>query len=80
MEKIILGIDPGTMVMGYGLIKIKNNKVRLITLDELLLHKLPNQEMKLKKVFKIHYLTLLLNIFKLKQLKVMNILTTKNFV
>ncbi len=51
MEKIILGIDPGTMVMGFGLIEVKNNKIKLITLDELLLHKLPNQQTKLKKIF-----------------------------
>lgn len=51
MEKIILGIDPGTTVMGFGLIEVKNNKMKLITLDELLLHKLPNQEMKLKRIF-----------------------------
>ena len=51
MEKIILGIDPGTMVMGFGLIEVKNNKMKLITLDELLLHKLPNQQTKLKMIF-----------------------------
>ncbi|WP_094745884.1 crossover junction endodeoxyribonuclease RuvC [Vaginella massiliensis] len=51
MEKIILGIDPGTTVMGFGLIEVKSNKVKLITLDELLLHKLPNHEMKLKRIF-----------------------------
>ena len=25
-EKVILGIDPGTSVMGYGLILVKGNK------------------------------------------------------
>ncbi|MDR0506670.1 MAG: crossover junction endodeoxyribonuclease RuvC, partial [Dysgonamonadaceae bacterium] len=28
-EKIILGIDPGTTVMGYGLIKVVENKPSL---------------------------------------------------
>lgn len=51
MERIILGIDPGTTVMGFGLIKVKQNKISLITLDVLLLHKLPNHEMKLKRIF-----------------------------
>ena len=51
MERIILGIDPGTTVMGFGLIKVVGSKISLITLDELLLHKLPNQEMKLKRIF-----------------------------
>ena len=33
--KIILGIDPGTVVMGYGLIAIKGNTVSLIEMDVL---------------------------------------------
>ena len=33
--KIILGIDPGTVIMGYGLISIKQNKVQLIDMDVL---------------------------------------------
>lgn len=34
-DKIILGIDPGTIVMGYGLIKIENSKVSLLELGVL---------------------------------------------
>jgi crossover junction endodeoxyribonuclease RuvC len=30
-EKIILGIDPGTTLMGYGLIKVVNNKMVFFT-------------------------------------------------
>ncbi|MBK8088402.1 MAG: crossover junction endodeoxyribonuclease RuvC [Chitinophagaceae bacterium] len=37
--KIILGIDPGTVIMGYGLISIKQNKVQLIDMDVLKLTK-----------------------------------------
>lgn len=29
MEKIILGIDPGTNIMGYGVLKVKDNKAQL---------------------------------------------------
>ncbi|MDO5509055.1 MAG: crossover junction endodeoxyribonuclease RuvC [Weeksellaceae bacterium] len=50
-ERIILGVDPGTTVTGYGLISVRNAEMKLILLDELMLHKLPNQEMKLKKIF-----------------------------
>lgn len=50
-EKIILGIDPGTSVMGFGIIKVENNKMTLIMLDELLLGKLPNHNLKLKRIF-----------------------------
>ncbi|MFT3846760.1 MAG: crossover junction endodeoxyribonuclease RuvC [Lacibacter sp.] len=38
-SKIILGIDPGTVVMGYGLIGIKQNKPQLIEMDVLKLTK-----------------------------------------
>jgi crossover junction endodeoxyribonuclease RuvC len=31
--KIILGVDPGTVVMGYGLLEIRNSRVDLIRMD-----------------------------------------------
>ena len=31
-EKIIMGIDPGTNVMGYGLIKVKGNKASMMAM------------------------------------------------
>ncbi len=31
--KIILGIDPGTLVMGFGLIEVSNNNITLIVMD-----------------------------------------------
>jgi crossover junction endodeoxyribonuclease RuvC len=34
-DKIILGIDPGTIVMGYGLITVKGNEVSLLELGVL---------------------------------------------
>lgn len=50
-EKIILGIDPGTAIMGFGLISIKKNKLELISIHELILKKYPNHETKLKIIF-----------------------------
>jgi len=50
-DKIILGIDPGTTIMGYGLIHIKGNKMRLIQMGVLHLSKLGSHELKLKKIF-----------------------------
>ena len=32
-EKIILGIDPGTNVMGYGVIRVVGNKAQLVVMD-----------------------------------------------
>ena len=34
-SKIILGIDPGTVVMGYGLIAVKANTIELLEMDVL---------------------------------------------
>ena len=51
IEKIILGIDPGTAIMGFGLISVKGNKMELIAMHELILKKYPNHETKLKYIF-----------------------------
>ena len=50
-DKIILGIDPGTTIMGYGIIHIKSNKIDLIQMGVLHLSKLSSHELKLKKIF-----------------------------
>lgn len=50
-DRVILGIDPGTTIMGYGLIHVKRNKMELITLDVLYLNKLANHPLKLKRIF-----------------------------
>jgi crossover junction endodeoxyribonuclease RuvC len=50
-DRIILGIDPGTLVMGYGLVHIQNNKLSLIALDVIKLDKLDEHADRLKKIF-----------------------------
>ncbi|SMD46410.1 Holliday junction endonuclease RuvC [Aquiflexum balticum DSM 16537] len=50
-EKIILGIDPGTNVMGYGLILIEGQKYSLIQFGVIHLKKYSSHELKLKKIF-----------------------------
>lgn len=50
-EKIILGIDPGTAVMGFGIITIKGGKMTLLAIHELILKKYDNHETKLKYIF-----------------------------
>ena len=39
MEKIILGIDPGTNLMGYGLLKVTDGKASMITMGVIDLRK-----------------------------------------
>ena len=50
-ERIILGIDPGTLFLGYGIIKIQKSKIELVCLGEVRLNKLENHQLKLKKIF-----------------------------
>jgi crossover junction endodeoxyribonuclease RuvC len=50
-EKIILGVDPGTTIMGYGVILCKGNKMELVDLGVVRMEKLENQALKLKKIF-----------------------------
>lgn len=50
-EKIILGIDPGTTIMGFGLIKVVGKEMELIQMDELILKKYKDHYTKLKLIF-----------------------------
>jgi len=50
-EKIILGIDPGTNIMGYGLILVEGNKYSLLQFGVIHLKKYSGHELKLKKIF-----------------------------
>ncbi|MCD4696019.1 MAG: crossover junction endodeoxyribonuclease RuvC [Bacteroidales bacterium] len=50
-ERIILGIDPGTTIMGYGIVRQHNRVLDLISLGVVMLNKYDNQALKLKKIF-----------------------------
>lgn len=50
-DKIILGIDPGTTIMGFGLIEIVNNKMKFVQMNELQLKKYDDHYIKLKMIF-----------------------------
>ena len=49
-DKIILGIDPGTTVMGYGIIHLKNNQMTLLNFGIIQLSKIDNHPDKLKRI------------------------------
>jgi len=51
MEKIILGIDPGTNLMGYGLLKIVDGKAQMITMGIIDLRKFSDGYLKLGHIF-----------------------------
>jgi len=50
-EKIILGIDPGTNVMGYGVIRVVGNKAEMITMGVIDLRPEPDAYLKLGRIF-----------------------------
>ncbi len=50
-ERIILGIDPGTTIMGYGLIMQKGSHMELMVMGVLKLNKYTTQALRLKKIF-----------------------------
>ncbi|MBA4745746.1 MAG: crossover junction endodeoxyribonuclease RuvC [Muricauda sp.] len=50
-EKIILGIDPGTTIMGFGIIKVINKQMHFVQMNELMLRKYDDPYTKLKLIF-----------------------------
>lgn len=49
--KIILGIDPGTQTMGYGVLKMQGNHMEMLELGIVTLTHLDNQPLKLQRIF-----------------------------
>lgn len=50
-ERVILGIDPGTSIMGYGIIKVVGSRLELVDLGTIKMTKLSNHAQKLKAIF-----------------------------
>lgn len=50
-EKVIIGVDPGTQVMGYGVISVKGQEISLVQYGVIHLSKYTTHELKLKKIF-----------------------------
>lgn len=50
-DRVILGIDPGTNIMGYGIISIKGKLLKLDAMGVLHLQELGDHPSKLKKIF-----------------------------
>ena len=51
MEKVIMGIDPGTNIMGYGIIRVKDGKVQMETMGIIDLRKFGDAYLKLGHIF-----------------------------
>ncbi len=50
-DKIILGIDPGTNVMGYGILHVSNKQLILVSAGVIELNKVSGHHLKLQKIF-----------------------------
>ena len=50
-EKIILGIDPGTNIMGYGVLRIADRKAEMVTMGVIDLRKFSDGYLKLGHIF-----------------------------
>ncbi|NLX73062.1 MAG: crossover junction endodeoxyribonuclease RuvC [Bacteroidales bacterium] len=50
-ERVILGIDPGTTIMGYGVLLIRGNRPLMIAMGVLELKKYSDHYLKIQKIF-----------------------------
>ncbi len=50
-DRIILGIDPGTIVMGYGIIHVENNNLKTLGIGVIKLDKFDDHALRLQKIF-----------------------------
>ncbi len=50
-ERIIMGIDPGTIIMGYGLIAVQGQKAKLLAMGVIRLDKMEHHYMRLKRIY-----------------------------
>ena len=67
-ERIIMGIDPGTTIMGYGIISVSGSKAKLLMLGVIELHKYENHYLKLQRIFE--RITQLIDEFKPDELAI----------
>ena len=50
-ERIILGIDPGTNIMGYGVIKVVSNKAEMVAMGIIDMRKMTDPYLRLGNIF-----------------------------
>jgi Holliday junction resolvasome RuvABC endonuclease subunit len=50
-DRIIIGIDPGTNVMGYGLLGIRGKKPEMIAMGVIQLSKFESHYLRLKRIY-----------------------------
>lgn len=52
MEQIILGVDPGTLILGYSILKVDDGKrPEILTMDVLYLKREPDYNLRIRTIF-----------------------------
>ncbi|MDL2308111.1 crossover junction endodeoxyribonuclease RuvC [Bacteroidales bacterium OttesenSCG-928-B11] len=51
VQGLILGVDPGTTVMGFALLQVKGGKTTVLEVNTVRMTRLPDQNAKLKRIF-----------------------------
>lgn len=51
MEKIILGIDPGSNVMGYGILEVRDRQPRLVAMGVLQMKQTESHYLRLRRIY-----------------------------
>lgn len=54
-KRIILGIDPGSNIMGYGIISVASNNLSVVTTDVINMNKMDDSFEKMKLIFQTIY-------------------------
>ena len=55
ISQTIIGVDPGTSIMGYGIIQVKGEEIRMIETNVLKLGKILSHHDRLKKIYSSLY-------------------------
>lgn len=50
-DRVIIGIDPGTNVMGYGILRVVKNKPEVVALGVIQLNKFEGHYLRLRRIF-----------------------------
>lgn len=51
MEQIILGVDPGTLILGYSILKVVDNKPSLVAMDVLYMKNIDDYNLRIRKIY-----------------------------
>lgn len=50
-DKIIIGIDPGTLVLGFGIVRLRGTEMKLVDMGVIKLDKIDDHALRLKKIY-----------------------------